>query len=120
MTRLPTFLALPSLLAAAALASGPAAAQPAGKAGCNVSSRNETVVVLVCPKGLQPEAWRDASVASCQDRPRCNVWIWDDAAKAPAKAPATDADMPKANAVAARAIWTHDTQNMILVRQVAK
>ncbi|SEO17461.1 hypothetical protein SAMN05216404_1134 [Nitrosospira multiformis] len=85
---------------------------------CTIRDRNDTIVILVCAPGGNPESWRDAAQAACGSTLMCNAWIWDDPSKAPVKAPATDSDMPKGQAVAAIAIWVNDSNSLISLQRV--
>jgi hypothetical protein len=113
--------AWPAITAAAllGLTVSPARAQSA-TAGCEVKSRSDAVVVMVCPASSDADAWRKASIAACGDKPYCNVWIWDDATKAPTSAPARDADMPRSQAGAALAVWANDSKSLLSLKRVAK
>lgn len=100
---------------------GPLQAATPGSAAagsCSVKSRSERVVIVVCPRGATQDVLRAAGVAACQGYTgSCNAWIWDDADKAPDKAPAVDADLPKATAGSARAVWLHDVQGLMEMRK---
>lgn len=84
---------------------------------CTVTSRSDAVVIMVCTPKLEQQALRTNGRTACGIKVNCNVWIWDDAAKAPAKAPHTDADLPKDQAAAAVAIWVHDSQSLITLKR---
>lgn len=100
--------------AVGAVASSSLASQAADH-GCKVTSRSEELVVLVCPKGLKLEAWRDASVQACETRKVCNVWIWDNPADAPANSPAKDSDIPRASVDKVKAVWVNGVARMLQV-----
>lgn len=85
---------------------------------CVTKSRSDAVAVVVCPPNTAQAELRAAGMAACKDRTVCNAWIWEDAAKAPAQAPAVDKDLPKATAGAARAVWIHDGQQLMELRRV--
>jgi hypothetical protein len=105
-------------LAFPALLSSPPEALAAGEAACTLKSRSERVAVLVCPSGASQAAMKAAGAEACKERTAgCNAWIWDDATKAPLKAPAIDTDMPKATAGSARAVWLHDSQSLMELRK---
>jgi hypothetical protein len=87
--------------------------------GCKVTSRSDAIVVLVCPQGLDMKAWRDASVEACKGRQNCNVWIWDDPAKAPTNSPAKDSDIPRASVDASKGVWVNGTQTLLQARKIA-
>ncbi len=94
------------------------AASAAGGDGCSVKSRSAGVVIMVCASGVDSTGWRMAAQAACGSKQTCNVWIWDDAAKAPGKAPATDAELPKSATAQARAVWANDSQSLLTIRKV--
>jgi hypothetical protein len=102
------------LIAADASAEQQAAAP---RSACEVRSRSEAVAVLICRADLEEAALVAAGKAACGTRVPCNAWMWDDASKAPEKAPARDADMPKATAAAAVGIWANDTKVFVRVRR---
>lgn len=85
---------------------------------CAVRDRSDTVVVMVCPQDLRADQWREAAERACGIRRMCNVWIWDNAGKAPDKAPAADSDMPRSTAAAAVAVWAHDSRSLLQIRPV--
>lgn len=85
---------------------------------CTVKTRGATVLVMVCPAASDSSVWRAAGEAACGAAQRCNVWVWDDASKAPATAPASDADLPKAAAGAAVAIWVNDSKSLVSLKRV--
>jgi hypothetical protein len=104
------------VLGAAALAAGltgPAAGQAAD---CRVKSRSDAVIVMVCPSTSDAAKWQAQATSACGEKKFCNVWIWNDADIAPAKAPTSDADMPKEAAKRAVAIWANDSSSLIKVR----
>lgn len=82
---------------------------------CAVKTRSERVVIMVCPPGLDREGWQSAGKSACEAGKRCNVWIWDDKKKAPADAPANDAEMPRDRTAAAVAVWVNSSGNLILL-----
>lgn len=100
------------------LHSVPAAAQTAAPAGCQVKDRSDRVAVVVCAPGTTQAALQAAGADACKGRTSgCNAWIWEDASKAPTKAPAVDTDLPKATAGAARAVWIGDSQSLMELRK---
>lgn len=105
-------LALGAIAAPAAIAQAMTTESP-----CKVTSRSATVVVMVCAPKMEQQALRSSGRSACGTLVDCNVWIWDDAAKAPAKAPARDADMPKDRAATAIAIWVQDSQSLITLKR---
>jgi len=85
---------------------------------CAVRDRSPAIVVMICTPDAKSAHWRVAAMAACgASRDRCNVWIWDDAALAPSKAPVLDADMPRDLAGRAVAVWAHDSQSLLEIRK---
>jgi len=102
-----------SLLAVALLGlSGSAFAQ-----ACATQDSSEQLALVLCGKSADQAALKAAGMAACKGKKVCNAWIWDDAAKLPAKAPATDKDLPKSATGAARAIWINDSQTLMELRK---
>lgn len=88
---------------------------------CNVRSASDNVVVIVCRPGLDPDAWRSAGTAACAlDFGACNAWIWNDSAKAPEKAPATDIELSESQVRNAVAIWVSEEQHLVVLRKAAQ
>jgi hypothetical protein len=90
--------------------------QTAGE--CSIKARSNAVVILVCPPLSNAENWRVAGSAACESKQFCNAWVWDDSGKAPNKAPATDADLPKNSSGAAVAIWVNDSKSLVTLKKV--
>ena len=106
---------------AALLAAAPGAlAQPAAGAAsaCSVRAQSTAVVVMVCPKGFDAGTIQAAATAACGARRECNVWVWDAESKAPAKAPQRDADLDKAQAATAIAVWANDSKSLMRLQRV--
>jgi hypothetical protein len=87
------------------------------RSACEVRSRSEAIAVLVCQPDLEEAALVAAGKSACGTRVPCNAWMWDDASKAPEKAPVRDADIPKTTAAAAIGIWANDTKVFVRVRR---
>lgn len=86
---------------------------------CLVKSRSDALIVMVCRPGTAQEAMTQASRAACGSKTAmCNVWIWDNADKAPATAPLRDSDLPKDSIRHAVAVWANDAQSLMLLKQV--
>lgn len=102
----------PAIVAAlaAVFLHGTAAAQ--GPA-CAVKARGTDIVVVVCASGTPAIRMRDAGVAACKSLKPCNAWIWEDEAKAPARAPKQESDLTKAEVQAARAVWMNDSESLV-------
>ena len=94
--------------------------RPTGLGECAARTGTGSVVVLVCPPGLEERAWREAGQKACATSGQCNAWIWDNPSKAPQQVPKTDAEITKAQAADAVAVWINDTQHLMLLRRVGK
>ena len=86
-------------------------------ADCTTKDRSEQVALVLCSANSGQDALKAAGVAACKGKQVCNAWIWDDASKLPAKAPALDKDLPKSASGAARAVWINDTQHLMELRK---
>lgn len=73
--------------------------------------------VVICPSGLDMNAWRDVGMGACESLEQCNAFIWDDASMAPERPPREGEKMSPEQAAALVAIWYNDTQRMVLVRR---
>ena len=89
--------------------------KPAGE--CTVKARSDAVVIMVCPVLSNAEVWRMAGEAACESKKACNAWVWDDDAKAPDKAPKTDAQLPKSTSAQAVAIWVNDSKSLVKLKK---
>jgi hypothetical protein len=121
MMRKAAGVAAAAVLVASGLDPAPRAAfaaetELAGATRCSVRSQSEAVAVVVCPPGLKEAALGEAGKRACGSRVVCNAWIWDDGSKAPRVAPASDAEIQKAVAASAVAVWANDTQSLLLIR----
>ena len=85
---------------------------------CSVRSRGSQVMIVVCPPGLEQEDWHTVGTETCGSLELCNVWIWDDAAKAPEMAPDNDDGLTKSQVSSAVAVWVNDVSQMLLLRKV--
>jgi len=86
-------------------------------AGCSTKDSSEQVALVLCSANTDLAALKAAGTAACKGKQVCNAWIWDDASKLPAKAPATDKELPKSASGSARAIWITDSQSLIQLRK---
>lgn len=86
-------------------------------AGCSTKDTSEQLALVLCSAGSNQAALKAGGMAACKGKPVCNAWIWEDASKLPAKAPATDKELPKSATGAARAIWIADSQSLIELRK---
>lgn len=89
----------------------------AAHAGCSTKDSSEQVALVLCSANTDLAGLKAAGAAACKDKLVCNAWIWEDASKLPAKAPATDKELPKSASGSARAIWISDSQNLIQLRK---
>lgn len=89
----------------------------AAHADCSTKDRSERVALVLCSANTDQAGLKAAGMAACKDKPVCNAWIWEDASKLPAKAPAVDKDLPKSASGAARAIWVQDSQHLMELRK---
>ena len=87
------------------------------RAGCNTKDSSEQVALVLCSANADQATLKAAGEAACKGKQVCNAWIWDDASKLPAKAPALDKDLPKSATGAARAVWVHDSQHLMELRK---
>jgi hypothetical protein len=86
-------------------------------ASCSTKDSSEQVALVLCSANTDQPGLKAAGVAACKDKKVCNAWIWEDAGKLPAKAPATDKELTKSATGAARAVWIHDSQHLIELRK---
>ena len=84
-----------------------------GPAICSVRARSTQLIVLICTPNAGDQVWRVRSQAACADQSRCNVWIWDQPAKAPEFAPVSDAQISRFQADAAVAVWINESQTLL-------
>lgn len=106
-----------------ALAGFAAAHAESGTASSECSTRGDgdAVRILVCPSGLDRDAWRAAGREVCDDAIAvCNAWIWDDPDKAPRQAPVTDTDMSEEHTRHAIAVWVNDSERLMVLRQASQ
>ena len=109
---------LSCLRGAVTLALAGVAAQ--GADSCSVKDRSERLALVICPAGSSQSQLRQAGEAACAGKQVCNAWIWEDSAQVPAKAPATDTELPKAATGAARAVWVQDAGQLMELRRARK
>lgn len=74
-------------------------------------------MIMVCPVFADADVWRMAGEAACESKQACNAWVWDDDAKAPNKAPKTDAQLPKSTSAQAVAIWVNDSKSLVKLKK---
>jgi hypothetical protein len=116
--RLALLGAIVAMLAAAGHAAEEAA-KPA-KSQCSVRSAEGSIRVLICPPGLEQQAYRDAGQEACGDQVKCNAWIWDSADRVPKYVPKQDSDIDPKVASEAVAVWANDSKQLMLIRHASK
>ena len=89
----------------------------AAPAQCESKDSSAELALVLCDKGTGQAALKAAGQAACKGKTVCNAWIWEDASKMPAKAPASGKDLPKTATGAARAVWIQDSQSLIELRK---
>lgn len=82
---------------------------------CETIGSNGMVSLVLCPPGLEPEAWRGAGLAACEGRAPCGAWIWDDVAAMPESAPASHDKLSPEQVRAAKAIWVNDKNELMIL-----
>jgi len=92
-------------------------AATAAHADCSTKDRSEQVALVLCSANTDQAALKAAGMAACKGKQACNAWIWEDASKLPAKAPAVDKDLSKSSTGAARAVWISDSQHLMELRK---
>lgn len=113
-------LALANMICAVAISYAGAAIGADGSE-CRTRSSSDNVVVVVCPPGLKPEAWKTAGVAACVlDFGTCNAWIWDDVKLAPQTAPDNDVELSESQILNAVAIWDNEKQLLVVLKQIGQ
>lgn len=90
-----------------------AAAHADGPAICRIKARSTQLIVLICTPDAGDQVWRVRSQAACADQSRCNVWIWDQPAKAPEFAPWSHVQISQLHANTAVAVWINESQTLI-------
>ena len=91
-------------------------AQADGPAICTVRVRSAELIVLICSRDAGDQVWRARSQVACAAQSRCNVWIWEDPAKAPEVAPASDTQIVPSQSDSAVAVWINESQTLVKLR----
>lgn len=97
---------------ALALIAAPAMAQDSQ---CEAKGTNGMVTLVLCPPGLDEEAWKTAGTEACGARMPCGAWIWDDSANVPLIAPDSHDKLSKKAVQTAKAIWVNETQSLMVI-----
>lgn len=105
-------------LATSAIVLAQPAVTHAAHDACSVKARSSAVVLMHCKANLKETDWAEAAKAVCEPGKACNVWIWEDASKIPAKAPDIDTDLPKSSTSAAVAVWINDSESLMKLKKV--
>ena len=90
-----------------------AEARAEGPAICSVRVRSPQLVVLICTPDAADQVLRVRSQAACAEQGRCNVWIWDQPAKAPDAISLNDFGISPFQVNAAVAVWINESQTLI-------
>lgn len=93
------------------------AAVSAQETSCEGQGSNGMVTVVLCPPGLDIEAWKTAGIAACEDREPCGAWIWDDVAMIPVDIPERHDQLPAESVQSAKAIWVNETTELMILEK---
>lgn len=114
----------PARALAAVLALGlwapPALAEGADAAGraaeiCRGEHGGGQLALVLCEAGADMHVWAEAGRAACGDHALCAAFVYDDPTRLPDPVPDAFDDLTEADVTAARAIWVHEDQNLILI-----
>ena len=105
------FFALSAVLAATA---SPAFAQVNT---CEAKGTNGMVTLVLCPPGLDQEAWKAAGETACGLRKPCGAWIWDEATNVPVFVPDSHDKLPAEAVQSAKAIWINEQQSLMVIEK---
>ena len=84
---------------------------------CKVHDRNEMVLVLLCPEGLEAEQLSEEGRAACNGERPCGAWVWTAEDDLPAVTPHSH-DLLRPETIArATAIWVDEEQRLILLEK---
>lgn len=123
MTRIPKFFAIATLAGALAPWSGATAQDQTDTADapaepvCELKGENGMVSMLLCPEGLEAEAYAAEGRIACEGRAPCGAWIWTNAEAIPAEAPDAHDKLPKESVQQAIAIWVNDTAQLMMLQK---
>lgn len=87
---------------------------------CAVNGKNGSVVIIVCPPGLDRQKWQRVAETACAKVKACSAWIWDDPKKAPKSTPAVATKIAKKDVLTAIAIWDNGTRKLMTIERVKK
>ncbi|MEX0339050.1 MAG: hypothetical protein AB3N11_08435 [Arenibacterium sp.] len=107
------FFAFGAVLAAAAT---PALAQDTT---CEPKGTNGMVTLVLCPPGLDQEAWKAAGEAACGLRRPCGAWIWDERTNVPVVVPDSHDKLPKEAVRTAKAIWVNEQKSLMVIDKLS-
>lgn len=82
---------------------------------CEAKGTNGMVTLVLCPPGLDQDAWKAAGEAACGLRKPCGAWIWDEATKVPVFVPDRHDKLPKEAVQSAKAIWVNEQQSLMVI-----
>ncbi|MEX0281144.1 MAG: hypothetical protein AB3N13_08145 [Arenibacterium sp.] len=103
------------IAAGLAAASTPALAQD--DTTCETKGANGMVAVVLCPPGLDQDAWKAAGEAACGQRRPCGAWIWDDTKNVPVLVPDSHDKLPQNAVRSAKAIWVSEQQSLMVIEK---
>lgn len=89
----------------------------AQNSGCENKGTNGMVSIVLCPTGLDYDAWKEAGEAACGARQPCGAWIWDNPLEVPASAPARHDELPGASVRTAKAIWVNEKSELLVLKK---
>lgn len=84
---------------------------------CEAKGTNGMVTVVLCPPGLDDEAWQQAGRAACGERKPCGAWIWDDVETLPGDIPDSHDKLAPEDVRNARAVWMNERQELYLIEK---
>ncbi len=87
---------------------------------CEARGHNGMVTLVLCPSGLDQDAWKDAGVAACGDRLPCGAWIWQDEAAMPTEAPDAHDKLAPEQVRSAVAIWVSEAEKLLILDEGKK
>lgn len=84
---------------------------------CEARGTNGMVTLVLCPPGLDQDAWKTAGTEACGTRMPCGAWIWDDSANVPDAAPDSHDKLSREAVQTAKAIWVNETQSLMVIEK---
>ena len=82
---------------------------------CEAKGTNGMVTLVLCPPGLDQEAWKAAGEAACGTRKPCGAWIWDEVSNVPLITPDSHDKLPKNAVRSAKAIWVNEQESLMVL-----